>query len=93
MVHSIPNAQGVIVTRQGYPIIPNISIPPGTISINISKNGEVSAYVNDQTEANILGQIPIFTFANPPGLNSVGENFYIETDASGSPISNIAGRR
>lgn len=82
---------GVLVTKQGYRVFPNFTFPPGTTSVNISEDGTVEAFLNNQVEPMVLGQIPIFTFINPVGLRSSGGNLYAPTTASGQPIQNIAG--
>lgn len=83
--------QGVLVTRQGYKILPALTFPPNTVSVNIAENGQVDAYIKNQTEPVNLGQIPIFTFTNPVGLKSIGGNLYGATVSSGAPAQNIAG--
>ncbi len=82
---------GVMVTRQGYRLFPNFTFPPGTKSVNISEDGTVEAFLNNQVEPVNLGQIPIFTFINPVGLRNVGGNLYATSTSSGQPIQNIAG--
>jgi flagellar basal-body rod protein FlgG len=83
--------QGVIVTRQGYKILPALTVPPNTVSVNIAENGQVDAYIKNQTEPVNLGQIPVFTFTNPVGLKAIGGNLYSATVSSGAPAQNIAG--
>ena len=85
------NAQGTLVTGQGYRIFPGFNFPQGTISVNISDNGRVHAYLKGQVEPIDVGQIPIFNFTNPAGLKSNGSNLYSLTEASGESIQNIAG--
>lgn len=82
---------GKIVTKNGYPLYPEMTVPQGTTNINISENGTVEAYLSAQTEPIIIGQIPLFTFVNPVGLRSKGKNLYEESMASGGPIQNVAG--
>jgi flagellar basal-body rod protein FlgG len=82
---------GVLVTRQGYRIFPNFTFPPGTASVNIGEDGTVEAFLRNQLEPMVLGQIPVFTFINPVGLRSMGGNLLAPTSASGEPIQNIAG--
>lgn len=86
------NSQGVIVNKQGYPIFPNITVPPNTISVNISDTGDVEAFVRNQTEPLNLGQIPVFTFVNPVGLKNTGGNLYSLTQSSGAATSNVPGQ-
>ena len=82
--------QGYIVTAEGYRLSPNIQItaPETLISINISENGNVYAVRNEggvQTTED-LGQITLYNFINPPGLQAIGQNLFKQTDASGPPI-------
>lgn len=83
---------GTLVTKNGYKVFPNIAVPPGTLSIQISETGNADAYVNGQVEPVALGQIPVFTFTNPVGLKSVGKNLYMVSSSSGPPIQQIAGQ-
>ena len=85
------NSQGNLVTSSGYPIAPGITLPPGIKSVNISKNGNVDAYLPNQLEPTNVGTIPVFTFINPAGLTSAGGNLLAATSSSGAPIQNIAG--
>ncbi|WP_156842462.1 flagellar basal-body rod protein FlgG [Novosphingobium aquimarinum] len=85
------SAEGQLVTTQGYVVQPPITIPEGATAISISDDGIVSAVVAGQTEANELGQITITSFANPGGLQAIGDNFLLETGASGAAQVGIAG--
>lgn len=85
------SAEGQLVTTQGYVVQPPITIPEGAQAISISDDGIVSAQVAGQTESNELGQITITSFANPGGLQAIGDNFLIETGASGVAQVGIAG--
>ena len=85
------DAQGNVKTRGGYPLLPGIVVPPNTKSLNIAENGEVQAFLANQTEPVALGQIPVFTFVNPAGLSDKGGNISEATTASGQAIQHIAG--
>ncbi|MCL2474395.1 MAG: flagellar basal-body rod protein FlgG [Alphaproteobacteria bacterium] len=82
----LPDADGNIVTADGYQIIPNITIPSGAIEVTINKNGQVSATIEGQTGQQVLGQIQLAYFINPVGLEALGGNLLRETDASGTPV-------
>ena len=84
--------QGVMVTRSGYKVVPNIVLPPNTASLNISESGNVEAFVRNQVEPIELGQIPVFTFTNPVGLKNQGGNLLAATQSSGEPMQNIPGK-
>ena len=85
------DAQGILKTRSGHPVLPGITVPPETVNINISENGIVQAFVKGQAQPTELGQIPVFTFVNPAGLSDKGQNLAVQTNASGAPIQRIAG--
>ncbi|MFZ8933571.1 MAG: flagellar basal-body rod protein FlgG [Bacteriovoracaceae bacterium] len=86
------NSNGIIVNRNGYPLAPGFNIPPGTKSVNITDDGTVEVFFTNQVEPQNLGQVPVFTFINPPGLQGEGGNLYRPSTASGVPIQNIAGQ-
>ncbi|WP_334158386.1 flagellar basal-body rod protein FlgG [Oryzomicrobium sp.] len=83
--------QGQLVTSSGYPLQPNITIPSNALTLTIGKDGVVSVTLPGQTNAQQLGQIQLAGFINPGGLQSVGENLFQETAASGAPQPNIPG--
>lgn len=85
------DAQGIMKTKHGHTLLPGITVPPNTKSLNISDDGNVEAFLTNQTEPVQLGQIPVFTFINPAGLSDMGGNLARQTTASGAPIQNIAG--
>ncbi|MEM5476666.1 flagellar basal-body rod protein FlgG [Pacificibacter sp. AS14] len=77
------SADGLIVTSDGYGVVPDITIPDDARSISINASGEVYAYFNDQVEAQLLGQFTLANFTNAKGLEAVGSNLFLETEASG----------
>jgi flagellar basal-body rod protein FlgG len=80
------NKDGNIVTSDGDPIEPSITIPPGAQSITIATDGTVSYTLQGQTASQQAGQIQLADFQNPAGLNNVGKNLYLPTDASGDAV-------
>ena len=78
---------GLVVTSDGYPVVPDITIPEDARSISISADGEVYAYFNDRVEAEQLGQLALTGFVNPTGLEAIGSNLFLETPASGAPFT------
>lgn len=78
------SAEGAIVTAEGYPVSPGITIPEGATAITIGLDGTVSAKLQGQTEATTLGQIQVANFPNPAGLQAMGDNYLTETAASGN---------
>ncbi|MBT3983000.1 MAG: flagellar basal-body rod protein FlgG [Bacteriovoracaceae bacterium] len=85
------DAAGNLVTKTGFRVFPGITMPPGTVSVNITPEGKVDTYQKDSVEPNNIGSIPLFTFVNPVGLRSEGGNMYRATTASGAPIQTVAG--
>lgn len=79
------DADGLIVTSDGYPVQPEITIPTDARSLSINAEGEVYAYFHDAAEPELLGQLTLATFTNAKGLEAVGANLFLETEASGAP--------
>jgi len=78
------SSQGELVTSSGYTVQPGITIPDGAQSITIGTDGTVSVTVAGQAAPTQVGSLETVDFVNPVGLQSVGENLYIETAASGT---------
>jgi flagellar basal-body rod protein FlgG len=79
--------QSVLVTSEGYQIGAGIKIPSDVTNITISPTGIVSGDKGAGTEAQELGRIELARFANPSGLQSIGQNLYTETPASGQAVT------
>ncbi|GLP94990.1 flagellar basal-body rod protein FlgG [Paraferrimonas sedimenticola] len=82
--------EGQMVTPSGYVVQPAITIPEDAQSVTVSAEGEVSVAIPGQAENQIVGQLTISDFVNPSGLESMGQNLYRETGASGAPIQGTA---
>ena len=82
---------GNMVTSDGDPIEPQITIPPEAQSLTIAQDGTVSYSQPGQTAAQIAGQIQLANFTNPAGLNSIGGSLFTPTDASGEATVGIPG--
>lgn len=86
------NDEGVIVTSgAGYPLEPQITIPPDAVQITVGNDGEVSVRLRGQQENAVVGQIATVDFVNPGGLESIGQNIYLPTGASGEPQEGVPG--
>lgn len=83
---------GLIVTADGYPVIPDITIPDDARSISINAEGEVYAYFSDRVEPEFLGQFTLAGFTNPKGLEAIGSNLFLETPASGPSNVTVPGQ-
>ncbi len=82
---------GQMVTASGYPVSPAITIPADTVSLTISRDGVVSVKQAGNVQPTEIGSIQLAGFINPGGLQSMGENLYYETVASGAPTPNVPG--
>ncbi|SFP95326.1 flagellar basal-body rod protein FlgG [Sphingomonas rubra] len=85
------SAEGLLVTSEGYQVMPGITVPANATQITVGGDGTVSATVPGQTEATQLGQIQVASFPNPAGLQSVGDNYLTETAASGAANLGVPG--
>lgn len=85
------NADGVLVTADGYFLEPDVEIPPDTQQIAVSNDGIISVHIAGQTLPEEIGQIEMARFINPAGLTSLGQNLFMETIASGPPMRGEAG--
>lgn len=86
-----PSADGIIVTIDGNPLQPSITIPQNSTSVSINQSGEVSVTVQGQTTPQTLGLIQTASFINPAGLEAIGGNLLLETAATGAPILGTPG--
>ncbi|ALC14045.1 flagellar basal-body rod protein FlgG [Sphingopyxis sp. 113P3] len=82
---------GTIVTSDGKPLIPQIQVPEDATAISVGTDGTVSAMVPGQGDAVELGRIELARFANPSGMQAIGDNLLVETAASGAPQVGAAG--
>ncbi len=85
------NAEGQIVTPDGYTLLPGLTIPQGTTDITVDATGQVQAKIDGQTDPQTVGQIELAQFPNDAGLESIGNNLYRETPASGAAVTGTAG--
>ncbi len=84
---------GNLVTSDGDPLEPQITIPAEAQSVTIAPDGTVSYLLPGQTTAQQAGQVQLANFQNPAGLNSIGRNLYMATDSSGDPtVANPGGQ-
>ncbi len=82
---------GNVVTADGNPLEPPLTIPSQAQQITIAQDGTVSYTQPGQTTAQIAGQIQIALFANSAGLSGIGHNLFTPTDASGEPTIGVPG--
>lgn len=85
------NQDGTLVTADGNPLEPQISIPADAQGIVIGSDGTVSVTQPGQSAAQQVGTIQIADFQNPAGLSGMGRNLLLPTTASGDPIAGTPG--
>jgi flagellar basal-body rod protein FlgG len=85
------NAEGQIVTPDGYAVEPGINIPTDAIDVKINNSGQVYVRLAGQQTDTLVGQLDLANFANEAGLESQGSNLYLETAASGSAQTGTPG--
>jgi flagellar basal-body rod protein FlgG len=84
---------GNLVTAEGDALEPQITLPPEAQSVSIATDGTISYILPGQSASQLAGQIQLANFSNPAGLNSIGRNLYMPTDASGEPtVGNPGGQ-
>lgn len=86
------NAQGQLVTNNGYTVQPGITVPSNALSVSIAADGTVTASIPNQTQPQSLGTLQLVNFVNPAGLEPKGQNLYTETAASGTPTAGTPGQ-
>jgi flagellar basal-body rod protein FlgG len=79
------DANGQIVTNNGYTLLPGITVPANAQSLTVGADGTVTVTVPGNTQPQNLGQIQLANFINPAGLEPRGQNLFTETAASGAP--------
>jgi flagellar basal-body rod protein FlgG len=83
------NSEGTVVTANGDVLQPQITVPTGTVSLTVAKDGTVSSTDSAGT-ATTLGQVQLTNFINPAGLQSIGDNLLLETTSSGTASTSNA---
>lgn len=83
---------GRIVTSDGYPLLPEITVPEDTMSISVGTDGTMEVLQFGSEEPAQIGQIELARFINPSGLSAIGRNLLVETTASGVPLTDIPGQ-
>jgi flagellar basal-body rod protein FlgG len=85
------NQNGNVVDVNGDALQPQITLPATAQNITIAQDGTISYTLAGQTASQKAGQIQLANFQNPGGLNSIGNNLYLPTDASGEPQVGVPG--
>lgn len=79
------DSNGQVVTANGYPLQPAITVPQGAQSITVGKDGTVSVQLAGQAQPSQVGTINLADFVNPAGLQPIGDNLFLESGSSGAP--------
>jgi flagellar basal-body rod protein FlgG len=82
---------GALVTSSGYHVQPAVTIPANALSITVGQDGTVSVVLAGSAKPTQVGTLQLVNFVNPTGLQSAGENLYLETASSGTANSNTPG--
>lgn len=85
------DGEGRIVTSDGYPMEPELTIPTDTISVTIGADGTISVFQAGSITPTEVGSIQLANFSNPAGLSSIGKNLFVETPSSGEATVGIPG--
>lgn len=85
------DSQGQLVTSSGFHVQPAITIPANALNVTIARDGVVSVTRAGTAAATQVGSLQLANFVNPAGLQSMGENLYVETAASGTASANAPG--
>ncbi len=85
------DSQGQVVTANGYPLSPAITLPSNAISVTIGTDGVVTVLQTGSPTPVQVGQIQLASFVNNGGLQSMGQNLFLETASSGTATPNTPG--
>ncbi|MBI4937473.1 MAG: flagellar basal-body rod protein FlgG [Nitrosomonadales bacterium] len=85
------DSQGQVVTSSGFVVQPAMTVPANITSLTIGRDGVVTVTQAGATAPVQIGSMQLATFINPAGLQSQGENLYVETASSGTPSTNVPG--
>ena len=80
---------GTIVTADGYVVQPGIQIPPEATGVTVNTSGQVQVTLSGQAAPQTVGQIQLAVFPNEAGLDAQGDNLFLQTAASGAPVTGI----
>ncbi len=82
---------GTIVTADGYIVQPGLQVPANASNVTINVSGQVEATIQGQTAPTTIGQLQLATFPNDAGLSAQGGNLFVQTAASGAPVTGVGG--
>ncbi len=82
---------GTIVTADGYVVQPGLQIPTGAAGVTINTSGQVQVTLTGQPAPQTIGQLQLAVFPNEAGLDAQGGNLFVQTAASGAPVTGNPG--
>ncbi|MFZ1773235.1 MAG: flagellar basal-body rod protein FlgG [Rhizobiaceae bacterium] len=85
------NAAGLLVTTDGHPVIPAVTIPENAVEVIINESGQVFARIEGQIEPQDIGQLTLAVFPNDAGLLPIGGSLFAQSAASGQPTVGVPG--
>ncbi len=87
------DSNGQLVSSQGYRLLPEIILPVNFVrtSLSVSQQGRVTVKIPEQEDPIVVGQVDLYSFINPAGLQAIGENLFMETAASGEAERGLPG--
>jgi flagellar basal-body rod protein FlgG len=83
--------EGEIVTADGYPVVPGITVPTNAVTVTVNSSGQVQATISGQTTPTTLGQLQLASFPNQAGLDAQGDNLFLQSGASGTAVTGTPG--
>jgi flagellar basal-body rod protein FlgG len=83
---------GDLVTPDGYPVQPGVTVPEDAVGVTVNANGEVWADLEGQVQPQMVGQLELARFANEAGLRALGDSLFVETAASGQALIGVPGQ-
>ncbi len=80
-------SDGTMVTADGYTVQPGLQIPSNATGVTVNQSGQVQVTIQGQTAPTTVGQVQLATFPNEAGLDAQGDNLFLQTAASGQPVT------
>jgi flagellar basal-body rod protein FlgG len=80
-------SDGSLVTADGYAVQPGLQIPSNATGVTVNQSGQVQVTIQGQTAPTTVGQLQLATFPNEAGLDAQGNNLFLQTAASGQPVT------
>lgn len=87
------DSNGQLVTNNGLRVVPEVIMPEGFIreTLNITQDGTITVNIPGFDDPLVVGQMELYRFVNPAGMNAIGGNLFTETSASGGAIAGQPG--